>query len=138
MAMKMQVLHYPEKGKIATFASGLAEEFQVKCDKIPPAYDCSRERLVFVGVSSGKMLEDSLSRFLRGLDREKAQNVAIFTDSADSTVEEIKTLVTEAGANVMDVKKVKGSLFSFLSGVKPEEMADLKAWANGLVAQLQD
>ena len=41
-------------------------------------------------------------------------------------------------SNVIDVKKVKGSLFPFLSGVKPEEMEDLKAWANGIVAQLQD
>ena len=138
MAMKMQVLHYPEKGKIATFAKGLSEEFQVKCDKIPPAYGCTRERLVFVGVTSGKMIDDALARFLSGLNKDAAQNVAIFTDAADSTAEELKTLVTNAGANVMDIKKVKGNLFAFLAGVKPEEMEDLKAWANGLVAQLQD
>ena len=29
MAMKMKVFHYPEKGKIATFTSGLAAEFEV-------------------------------------------------------------------------------------------------------------
>jgi hypothetical protein len=50
----------------------------------------------------------------------------------------MKALVTAAGANVIDVKKVKGSFFSFLTSVKPEEMEDLKAWANGIVAQLQD
>lgn len=138
MAMKMKVFHYPEKGKIATFTSGLAAEFQVKVDKIPPAYDCNRERLLFLGISSGKLIDDTLSRYLRGLDTERVQHVAIFTDSADSTIEEMKALVTAAGANVIDVKKVKGSLFSFLSGVKPEEMEDLKAWANGIVAQLQD
>ena len=138
MAMKMKVFHYPEKGKIATFTSGLAAEFEVKVDKIPPAYDCNRERLLFLGISSGKMIDDTLSRYLRGLDTERVQHVAIFTDAADSTVEEMKALVTAAGANVIDVKKVKGSLFSFLTSVKPEEMEDLKAWANGIVAQLQD
>ncbi len=138
MAMKMKVFHYPEKGKIATFTAGLAEALQVKVDKIPPAYDCNRERVLFLGVSSGKMIDDILSRYLRGLDTERVQHVAIFTDAADSTVEEMKALVTAAGANVIDVKKVKGSLFPFLSGVKPEEMEDLKAWANGIVAQLQD
>ena len=138
MAMKMKVFHYPEKGKIATFTSGLAAEFEVKVDKIPPAYDCNRERLLFLGISTGKMIDDTLSRYLRGLDTERVQHVAIFTDAADSTVEEMKALVTAAGANVIDVKKVKGSLFSFLTSVKPEEMEDLKAWANGIVAQLQD
>ena len=138
MAMKMKLFHYPEKGKIATFTKGLAEEFDIKFDKVPPAYDCNRERLLFLGVSSGKMIDDILSRYLRGLDLERVQHVAIFTDAADSTIEEMKALVTSAGANVIDVKKVKGSLFSFLAGVKPEEMEDLKAWANGIVAQLQD
>ena len=92
MAMKMKILHYPEKGKIVTFTNGLANEFQQKTDKIPPAYDCSRERLLFVGITSGKYIDSSLSLFLRGMTTDKVQNVAIFTDAADSTVEEIKSL----------------------------------------------
>ncbi len=138
MAMKMKILHYPEKGKIVTFTNGLSNEFQQKADKIPPAYDCSRERLLFVGITSGKLIDSSLSLFLRGLTTDKVQNVAIFTDAADSTIEEMKAMIAEAGAKVLDVKKVKGSFLPFLTGVKPEEMEDLKTWANGIVAQLQD
>ncbi len=138
MAMKMKILHYPEKGKIVTFTNGLSNEYQQKADKIPPAYDCSRERLLFVGISSGKMIDSSLSLFLRGLTPDKVQNVAIFTDAADSTIEEMKALIAEGGAKVLDVTKVKGSFLPFLTGVKPEEMEALKTWANGIVAQLQD
>lgn len=138
MAMKMKILHYPEKGKIATFTNTLANEYQVKADKIPPAYDCSKERLLFVGISTGKMIDAPLSRFLRGLDRERVQNVAMFTDAPDSAIEEMKALITEAGATVMDIKKVKGSFLPFLTGVKPEEMEELKTWAKGIVDQLQD
>ena len=137
MAMKMKDLHYPEKGKIATFTNTLASEYQVKADKIPPAYDCSNERILFVGISSGKFIDAPLSRFLRGLDRAKVQNVAMFTDAADSTIEEIKAIIAETGVTLMDVKKVKGSFLPFLSGVKPEEMEDLKAWAKGITEQLQ-
>ena len=50
MAMKMKILHYPEKGKIVTFTNALSAEYEQKCDKIPPAYDCSRERLLFAGI----------------------------------------------------------------------------------------
>ena len=139
MAIKMQVLHYPEKGKVATIASTLAEEYQVKCDKIPPAYGCSRERVVFIGISSkSKILDDALSRFLALLNREAAQNVAIFTDASEAAIEEAKRIVMEAGANVIDVKTFKKNAFSFLAGVKPEEMEDIKAWANGVIAQIQD
>lgn len=134
----MKVLHYPEKGKIVTFTNALASEYQQKADKIPPAYDCSRERLLFAGISTGKYIDSSLSLFLRGLNRDKVQNVAIFTDAADSTIEEMKAMIAEAGATVLDVKKVKGSFLPFLTGVKPEEMADFKAWAEGVVKSLQD
>ena len=137
MAMKMKVLHYPEKGKIVTFTNNLADEYQVKADKIPPAYDCSNERILFVGISAGKSIDDSLSRFLRGLDRAKVQNVAMFTDAPDSTIEEIKNIIAENGVTVMDVKKVKGSFLPFLTGVKPEEMEDLKAWAHGVIENLK-
>ena len=139
MAIKMQVLHYPEKGKVATIATTLGTEYQVKYDKIPPAYGCTRERVVFIGISSKtKLLDDALARFLALLNREAAQNVAIFTDASDVSVDEAKRIVTEAGANVIDVKTFKKNAFSFLAGVKPEEMEDIKTWADGIIAQLQD
>ncbi|MBQ2988555.1 MAG: hypothetical protein IJD59_05580 [Clostridia bacterium] len=139
MAIKMQVLHYPEKGKVATIASALATEFQAKCDKIPPAYGCTRERVVFIGISSKtKILDDALSRFLALLNREATQNVAIFTDAPEAAVEAAKAVITEAGANVIDVKTFKKNAFAFLTGVKPEEMEDIQAWANGIVAQVQE
>jgi len=139
MAIKMQVLHYPEKGKVATIATTLGTEYQVKYDKIPPAYGCSRERVVFIGISSKtKILDDALTRFLALLNREAAQNVAIFTDAADVSIEEAKRIITEAGANVIDVKTFKKNTFSFLTSVKPEEMADIKAWADGVIAKVQD
>ena len=58
MAIKMQVLHYPEKGKVATIATTLGTEYQVKFDKIPPAYGCTRERVVFIGISSKTKILD--------------------------------------------------------------------------------
>lgn len=137
MAIKMKILHYPENGKMATFANGLSQEFGVKCDKIPPAYNCDKDRLLIAGISSGKNFSDSLAMFLRGLSKERVQNVAIFTDSNDEAIAAMKTNIENAGATVVDVKKVKGSFLPFLKGVKPEEMADLKAWANSVVENLK-
>lgn len=138
MAIKIKVLHYPEKGKIATFTSMLAQELGYTPDKIPPAYECSRDRLLFAGITAGKTLDDALARFLRGLTRDKVQNVAIFTDAPDVAIEQMKALITEAGSTVIDVKKVKGSLFAFLTGVKPEEYAELSTWAKDIVAKLEE
>ena len=133
----MKILHYPEKGKIATFTNALAAEYELKADKIPPAYECSRDRLLFAGITAGKSLDDALARFLRGLTKAQVQNVAIFTDSKDDAIEAMKTTIETAGATVVDVKKVKGSFLPFLKGVKPEEMAELKAWANGVIESLK-
>ena len=124
MAIKMKILHYPENGKMATFAGGLAAEFDVKSDKIPPAYNCDKDRLLIAGISSGKNFSDSLSMFLRGLNNDEA-------------IEAMKKTIETAGATVVDVKKVKGSFLPFLKGVKPEEMADLKAWANTVIENLK-
>ena len=138
MAIKIKILHYPEKGKIATFTNILAEEYELKADKIPPAYECSRDRLLFAGITAGKSLDDALARFLRGLTKDKVQYVAIYTDAPDAAIETMKELITAAGAVVVDVKKVKGSVFSFLTGVKPEEAEELKAWAKTVVEKVQD
>lgn len=138
MAIKIKILHYPEKGKIATFTNMLAEEYELKADKIPPAYECSRDRLLFAGITAGKSLDDALARFLRGLSKDKVQYVAIYTDAPDAAIETMKELITAAGAVVVDVKKVKGSIFSFLTGVKPEEAEELKAWAKTIVEKVQD
>ncbi len=136
--MKMKVLHYPEKGKIATFTNMLANEYHETADKIPPAYDCNRDRLLFMGISSGKMMDDALSRFLRGLDKEKVQNVALFTDASDEVIEQIKAIFAETGINFMNVKRVKKAFLPFLTSVKPEEYDDLKLWAKGIMNQLVD
>ena len=136
--MKMKVLHYPEKGKIATFTNMLANEYQETADKIPPAYDCNRDRLLFMGISSGNMMDDALSRFLRGLDREKVQKVALFTDASDAVIEQIKEIFAETGINFMNVKRTKKAFLPFLTSVKPEEFEDLKLWAKGIMNQLID
>ena len=137
MAMKMKFLHYPEKGKIATFTKILAEEYGFQADKIPPAYEPTRERILFAGITAGKTLNDTLARFLRGLSKEKAQYVAIYTDAPDATIETIKAIIGETGVTILDIKKVKGSLLPFLAGVKADEADDIKAWAKGLVEKVQ-
>ena len=133
----MKILHYPEKGKIATFAKILADDQALNADKIPPAYEPSRDRLVIVGITAGKSLGDTLERFLRGLSKDKTQYVAIYTDAPDATVDTMKKLITEAGAVVLGVKNVKGSILPFLSGVKAPEADEIKAWANEMIAKAQ-
>ena len=137
MAIKMKFLHYPEKGKIATFAKILATEYGFQADKIPPAYEPNRERLLFAGITVGKSLGDTMERFLRGLSKEKAQNVAIFTDAPDATVETIQKIITEAGVTIVGIKKVKGCPIPFLAGVKSAEADDIKAWAKEMIEKVQ-
>ena len=46
--MKLQVFLSGENGYAQAIADELAEMFHCKCDQIPPAYQCDREKLVFL------------------------------------------------------------------------------------------
>ena len=141
MAIKMRYLYASGKKKFVTIGDIVKQKFALTnnnaVDVIPPAYNCDKERLLIAGISSGKNFSDDLSMFLRGLTKAQVQNVAIFTDSKDDVVATMKSYIEGAGAKVVDVKKVKGSFLPFLSGVKPEEMEDLKAWAKKVIEDIQ-
>jgi ABC-type amino acid transport substrate-binding protein len=62
---------------------------------------------------------------------------AVSFPTVSDAIEAMKTTIETAGATVVDVKKVKGSILPFLKGVKAEEMADLKAWAKGVIENLK-
>ena len=138
MAIKLRILHYPDNKKLAALCKEINSEYEnSKFDKIPPAYNCDKDRLLIAGISSGKDFSSPLSMFLRGLSKDRVQNVAIFTDSNDAAIAAMKETIEAAGATVVDIKKVKGSFLPFLKGVKPEEMEELKAWAHGVIENLK-
>ena len=141
MAIKMRVLYTPTKKKLADMANIIKAEYALDVnavDKIPPAYSCNNERLVVLMFSLKGEPEDQVRLFCEEMTRVRAQNVAIVMDGPEAAAQRMKEILTKAGTNVFDeVHYVKTGFLAFLDKVKPEEKADLLAFVERVVTNLQ-
>ncbi|MBE6564910.1 MAG: flavodoxin family protein [Ruminococcaceae bacterium] len=135
--MKTRVLFYSTKGKMESYAEEIARLESVKSDKIPPAYSCDKEKIVFLGLSVAKDIPDQLRLFLNGMDKTKASNVAFFIDGKKEHAQAYIDAVKNAGANVLDnVLYVNIGMFSFGKALKPEEKTAITDWANEILRSI--
>jgi len=140
MAIKMRVLYWSNKAKMRTIANLIKNEFELTMnavDVIPPAYSCDKERIVILCISIKEEPEDQLRLFCNGLDKQRAQNVALIIDGNEKGAKYIKDMVRQAGTNLIDdVLFVKGGL-PFLSKLSDEEKKTIIEWAHRIVDNLQ-
>lgn len=142
MAIKMRVLYASKKGKIATMANMIKEEFQLPVnavDKVEqPAYPCDKERLVILMTSLKSEPSDVARRFYGELNKGRTQNVALVIDGPEAAAKRMKEILSAAGTNVIDdVLYVKTGFLPFSSGVKEDEKKALLDWAHRIVDGLQ-
>ncbi|NLW73776.1 MAG: hypothetical protein GX057_02615 [Clostridiales bacterium] len=140
MAIKMRVLYWSNKAKMRTIANLIKNEFELTMnavDVIPPAYSCDKERIVILCISIKEEPEDQLRLFCNGLNKQRAQNVALIIDGNEKGAKYIKDMVRQAGTNLIDdVLFVKGGL-PFLSKLSDEEKKTIIEWAHRIVDNLQ-
>ena len=144
MAIKSRVLCYPEFGKIRNFGAcikakldEIAPDMDHGIDKIPPAYACDRERLVFIGVKLGKDVPDDLRLFCAALEKSKAANVAMFVTGNQEGISKLTNILREAGTKVIDDQLSVKDGFLFFNSVKPEEKAQIEEWAEKIYKQVE-
>ncbi len=137
--MKMRVMYYSKKGKMASFAKLLGEACSCQVNDIPPAYPADKERLVLIGVSVKGEPTDELRRFCGELNSARANNVALFIDGPkDSKGEQIlKNTLKNAGTNVIDkTYYVKCGLFG--KSVSADEKQGIIDWANEMIKTVSE
>lgn len=139
MAIKMRVLYATSKKKMINIANMIKEQNNLAfnaVDCIPPAYSCDKERIVILAISAKGNVSDSVRLFCRELNKTRAQNVALMIDGDIGAANNIKSILAEAGTNVIDeVLYVKCGLFG--SSVSPDEKAQISAWVDRVVANLK-
>ncbi|MCQ2386578.1 MAG: hypothetical protein MJ078_07915 [Clostridia bacterium] len=105
-------------------------------DVIPPAYPCDKERIVVLAVSAKKTVPDSLRLFCRDLTKARAQNVALLIDGDKTVSDQLGSILTEAGTNlVSEPLFVKCGLFG--SSPSPEEKTMIFSWIDRIIQNLQ-
>lgn len=139
MAIKMRVLHYPEKAKLVAAAKHIQAEYELAVnavDTIPPAYSCNNERIVILALSVKADADDTLRRFILELTKARAQNVAIIADGKGAGVDKIKGYLRQAGTNVIDdVFSLKIGLFGGKT-LTDDEKSALSTWTKKVVDSL--
>ena len=135
--MKTRVLYFSTKGKMISYADAVADLEQTKSDKIPPAYSCDKEKIVFIGLSVSKDIPDQLRLFLNGMDKTKAANIALFIDGKPEVAASYIDTLKKAGSNVLDnVFYVSIGLFSG-KALKPEEKDAFLNWAKEILRSVE-
>ena len=135
----MRVLHASSKKKLINLANMIKAQYTLAfnaVDCIPPAYPCDKERIVLLEVSAKGSVSDSVRLFCRELTKARAQNVALIIDGDAAAAENLKSILAEAGTNVIDeVLFVKCGLFG--SSVSPAEKEQAFAWVDRVIANLK-
>lgn len=135
--MKTRVLYYSPKGKMESYAEVIAQLENVKSDKIPPAYSCDKEKIVFLGLTASKDIPDQLRLFLNGMDKTKASNVAFFIDGKKENAEKYIDTVRKAGTNVVeDVLYVNIGMLPFGKSLSDSEKSTITDWAKAVLASV--
>ncbi len=129
--MKLQVFLSGEKGYAQPIADALAEMFVCKCDQIPPAYQCNKERLVFLVYEKYGKLDKKFVSYLSGLDKNSMENVSLIeiSKSGEEGKEEVSKILSGNGINVhshMGIAK-KSGLFKTI--IQEEDIEKAKEFA---------
>jgi chemotaxis response regulator CheB len=137
--MKIRILSNSKKGKMQSFAEAIKAKYQLTAnsiDTIPPAYQCDKERIVIVGASFGAGIPEALRKFAREMTKQKAQNMAIYTDGKEATAKELAAILKEAGTNVIDeIHYVKSGLPMF-SKISNDEQIAMLEWVERVLSKL--
>ncbi len=137
--MKMRVMYYSKKGKMATYADAIAKACECQANDIPPAYPADKERLVLIGATLKGEPTDELRRFCSELSANRANNVALFIDGPkDSKGEQIlKNTLKMAGTNVIDkTYYVKCGIFG--RNISLEERQGIVDWARDIIKTVSE
>lgn len=104
--MKMKILYTQKKdGKEDNpeiICDALYRAYQVKCDKIPPAYPCENEILVILCFENYGKIDPKLIKFCQDLSTARAHNVALVILSKDGSTDagELTGIFQKNGVNV--------------------------------------
>ena len=135
----MRVLYESKKKGMAQAAAAIQAKYELPVnavdDQLPPAYPCDRERIVIIGVSAKKDVNDAIRRFCGEFKKERAANVAILVDGDQAVIDKLSEVISNAGTNLVGTKLISLGGFGPFGGALSDELkAEILAWVEELVA----
>ena len=135
----MRVLYESKKKGMAQAAAAIQAKYELPVnavdDQLPPAYPCDRERIVIIGVSAKKDVNDAIRRFCGEFKKERAANVAVLVDGDQAVIDKLSEVISNAGTNLVGTKLISLGGFGPFGGALSDELkAEILAWVEELVA----
>ena len=142
--MKMRALYFSKAENAESVMKAVAADQNCHCDKIPPAYPCEREALVFICVEADKdVADEKVTALVKDLNTERTKNVAfilVSSNGSTAAINSLKDMVTKNGIGVVGETLVLPAKKGLFKQGKLEDGAVDKAkkWAKDIVASMQD
>ena len=136
----MRMLHFSPGGVAEALSQAIARSQKASCDKIPPAYPCEKEKLLFIGIEcKGAKPHKNLVDLCKDMSTDRAKNIAFYVVGGGMAgIEELKKIVEGKGINVVaPIHQNSAKLNLFGKGKATD--ADIKAavdWAQQVVDSL--
>ena len=138
--MKIRVLTASRKGKLKGMAEVLATLAQngiYKADKIPPDYSCENERAIIILITPSSIPNKAdVDRFIQGLNRQRARNVAFVVDGKPEEIAPFADTIRKNDVNVVEpILYVEGG-FPLFSKMSPADKATVTDWFSKVTQNL--
>lgn len=136
--MKAKSFHFSKKGLAMDVAGEIGRVYECVSDKIPPAYPCDAEKVVFVGAEMDGHLDKPVENFLKDLTPARTKNVAFYVINKDgntSGFENISKTLEDKGVHVAgDILAVNcgGGLFA-KAKISDAELKKAIDWAKDII-----
>lgn len=132
--MKAKSFHCSKSGAAQPIAEAIGLKLKCVSDKMPPAYPCESEKVVFIGVEMNGKLPKEVEQLCKELVPARTKSVAFYVINGKGSDEGLQPIIDVVEAN--GVKKVgetlkitvKSSLFK-KGSVTESDVTNAVAWA---------
>ncbi|MFI3325876.1 MAG: hypothetical protein R3Y35_06855 [Clostridia bacterium] len=139
--MKAKSFHCSPKGLALPIASAIGDKLKCVCDKMPPAYPCDADKIVFIGAEMKNKAPKEVNDFCRELTLARTKYVAFYvingtgdTSGLDSIIASMKANGVETVGGIHTVV-VKSSLFKAGTTTQADIDSTL-AWVDGIISSI--
>jgi len=117
--MKLQTFFFSKDetgGQARLIGDELSNLFKCKCDQIPPAYQCNKEKLVVITYEKYGKLPKKFTEFIESMTTEKVLNIALIeiSNTGNDGMAEVKSVFEKNGVKIAGTLGIvaKKGLFS--------------------------
>lgn len=142
--MKLQTFFFSKDetgGQARLIGDELSNLFKCKCDQIPPAYQCNKEKLVVITYEKYGKLPKKFIEFIESMTTEKVFNVALIeiSNTGNDGVAEVSAIFEKNGVKVVDTLGIvaKKGFFS-KPKVAEEDIQKAVDFSHKIAAELFD